>query len=385
MFNFYISAFLADLALGAVLLSIPLFLIYMFGATSLTLGVFGAIGSLVYSAGVIIVGGMADRFIRRKILLVGCCLFISANSVLPFLKTTEQVLIAYIVGSASMCMFWPTLQSWLSQGLNKHKLVNSLMIFNISWSAGLMLGFFFAGFLFAFNPKAPFALGVLLVLAVIAFLYRQPLVPPEKNGGGERAIPEIDKNRPANHAVFLYVAWCANFVSWFNVGIMRNLFPKLGTELGFSAGMVGIFIFVITLAQTVMFFILGKTHKWHYKLWLLILFQLFAFFSLLAVAFSSQTAHLIIAMIFLGLSCGMTYFSSIFYSLYGSADKGKKSGLHEAFLSAGAFFGPLAGGFLAQKFGIRAPYIVAAAVSIIAVAAEAALVKFIAGNVRKHE
>lgn len=372
MLNFYISAFLADLALGAVLLSIPLFLIYMFGATSLTLGIFGAVSSLVYSSGVIIAGGMADRFSRRKMLLAGCCVFALAYSILPFLKTTGQVLIVYIFGSASMSLFWPTLQSWLSQGLNKRNLMKSLTMFNVSWSAGLMLGFFSAGFLFAINPKLPFALAVLLIAAVMALLYRQPLRPAAEHSGGE--VLEAAEKKPAYYTVFLYVAWCANFVSWFSIGIMRNLFPKLGTELGFSAGLVGTLIFVITLAQTAIFFILGKTHKWHYKLGFLILFQFFAFVSLLLVAFSSQIAYLIVAMVFLGLSGGMTYFSSIFYSLYGSADKGKKSGLHEAFLGMGALFGPLAGGFFAQKFGIRAPYVVAAVVMTLAMLAEVVIV-----------
>ena len=386
MFNFYISAFLADLALGAVLLSIPLFLIYMFGATSLTLGIFGAVGALVYSAGVIIAGSISDRVSRRNILLSGCCLFIVAYSILPFLRTTGQVLMIYILGSASMSMFWPTLQSWLSQGLNKRDLMKSLTMFNIFWSSGLMIGFFAAGFLFARNPKLPFALGVILIAVVMALLYKQPLTPAAENSAGKKADVTAEEKKPANYAALLYAAWCANFLSWFIAGIMRNLFPKLGTKLGFSAGLVGTLIFVITLAQTVMFFILGRTHKWHYKLELLILFQALALASLLAVAFTSQVAYLIIAMVFLGLSTGMTYFSSIFYTLYNSStEKGRGSGIHEAFLGIGGLFGPLAGGLFAQKFGIRAPYVVAAVVLMLAMAAEMALVKFGTPKVARHE
>ncbi|MDP3789221.1 MAG: MFS transporter [Candidatus Omnitrophota bacterium] len=373
MLNFYLAAFLADLALGAVLLSIPLFLIYMFGATSLILGMFGAVGALVYSLGVIVVGRMADRFNRRTILLLGCALFAATYLVLPFLKTTAQILTVYIFGSASMAMFWPVLQSWLSQGLNKHNLMRSLTIFNVSWCGGLMLGFLSAGFLFSFNPKLPFALGVVLIACAATLLYKQPLKPAALADAGAAAEPE--EKRPANYKAFLYAAWCANFVSWFIIGIMRNLFPKLGTELGFSTGVIGTLIFIITLAQTVMFFVLGKTHRWHYKLGLLVLFQAFAMIGLLAVYFFSNAATLGGAMILLGLSAGMTYFSSIFYSLYGSTAKGKHSGIHEAFLGTGGLFGPLAGGLLAAGIGIRAPYIAAAVVVIVAIAAETVLIK----------
>lgn len=249
-----------------------------------------------------------------------------------------------------------------------------------------MVGFFSAGFLFTLGQKVPFAFGVILIVITMLFLYRQPPVPRvnpvtklfsggvNKNAAGS-PIAGIGEDKPANYISFLYIAWCANFVSWFNLGVMRNLFPKLGTELGFSTALVGTLIFIITFAQTVMFFVLGRTHRWHYKLGLMLLFQLLAFLSLWIFVFFSCVAYFVVAMVFLGLSAGLTYFSSIFYSLYGSVDKGRKSGLHEAVIGTGAFFGPFAGGLFAAKFGIRAPYIVAAVVVAAAMLLEVALIR----------
>ena len=68
MINFYIAAFLADLALGVVLLSLPLLLIYRFNASSLTLGLLGALGAFVYLSGVIAAGRLSDRFNRKNII-----------------------------------------------------------------------------------------------------------------------------------------------------------------------------------------------------------------------------------------------------------------------------------------------------------------------------
>ena len=375
MINFYIAAFLADLAVGAVLLAIPLFLIYNFAASSLLLGILGAVGALVYSAGVIIAGRMADRFSKKKIILFGCGMFMAVYLTIPFLKTTNQIILAYALGSASMAMFWPTLQSWFSQGLDKPNLMRSLTIFNISWSTGLMAGFLSAGFLFALGEKIPFTFGAVLIVITMLFLYRQPPVPRIIKNVAGGPVAEIGADRPANYVSFLYIGWCSNFVSWVNLGVMRNLFPKLGTELGFSTVLVGTLIFIVTLAQTVMFFVLGRTHKWHYKLGLMLLFQFLAFLSLWIFVFFSCVAYFVIAMVLLGLSAGLTYFSSIFYSLYGSVDKGKKSGLHEAVIGTGAFFGPLAGGIFAAKFGIRAPYVVAAITLAVAMLFEVACVK----------
>ncbi len=370
MLNFYISAFLADLALGAVLLSLPLLLIYKFGASSLTLGLFGALGAFIYSAGVITVGRLSDRFSRKNIIIFGCLLFIIVYSILPFLQQLGQVFFIYIFGAIAMSMFWPTIQSWLSQGLDKDKLLRSLSTFNVCWSAGLMVGFLSAGFLFSFNAKAPFIFAVLFIAAVILLLLRQPLISEIRDEPARKVFLETEKDRPESARRFLYIAWCANFVSWFIVGTVRNLFPKLGTELGFSSPAIGFFVFLMILAQTTIFFVLGRTRKWHYKLFPIILFQAFAVLALILLALTSNIFYFMISMIFLGLSSGMTYFSSIFYSLYGFIDKGKRSGIHEAFLGAGTFCGPLVGGLAAYKFGIRAPYLAAALLLVIAATVE---------------
>ena len=238
-----------------------------------------------------------------------------------------------------------------------------------------MAGFFSAGFLFRIGQEIPFAFGVISIVITMLFLYRQPPMPRIIKSTIGSTIAKTGEDRPGNYGSFLYIAWCANFVSWFNLGVMRNLFPKLGTELGFSSMLVGTLIFIITFTQTIMFFILGRTHRWHYRLGPILLFQFLSFLSLWIFVFSSSVIYFATAMIFLGLSAGLTYFSSIFYSLYGSLDKGRKSGLHEAVIGTGALFGPLAGGLFADRFGIRAPYIVAAIVLAAAMLLEIICVK----------
>jgi MFS family permease len=370
MINFYIAAFLADLALGAVLLSLPLLFIYKFGATSLILGLFGALGAFTYSSGVMVAGRLSDKFNRRNILIFGCFLFILVYSTLPFLKHIGHVFFIYVFGAISMSMFWPTIQSWLSQGLDKENLVRSLTNFNIYWSAGLAIGFFSAGVLFALDEKLPFMFAVGLIAIVILILRKQPVPSEIRDEPTRKIFLDTEKSKPESAKKFLRIAWCANFVSWYIVGTVRNLFPKLGSELGFSSTFIGTFVFLMILAQTIMFFVLGRTHRWHYRLLPIILFQTFAFAALLLLAVSSKAVYFMIAMVFLGLSCGMTYFSSIFYSLYGFIDKGKKSGIHEVFIGTGTFFGPLIGGIAAYRLGIRMPYLIAALLLITAIAVE---------------
>jgi len=370
MINFFISAFLADLALGAVLLSLPLLLIYRFGASSLVLGLFGALGAFIYSSGVIATGRLSDRFNRRSIIISGCLLFITVYLTLPFLRELSHVFFIYVFGAVSMSLFWPTIQSWLSQGLNKRNLVRSLTSFNVCWSAGLAIGFISAGFLFSADQKAPFFFGAFLMVIVILLLIRQPVISEIRDDPVKKLFLETKKSRPQSAGKFLTIAWCANFASWYVVGLVRNLFPKLGIDLGYSSAAIGFFAFLMFLTQTMMFFLLGRTHKWHYRILPLIVLQVVAITALLVLVFYSKTVYFIIAMLCLGLCSGMTYFSSIFYSLYGFIDKGKKSGIHESFIGAGSLFGPLFGGIAAHNFGVRAPYLSAVLVLAVAIIIE---------------
>jgi len=373
MKRFYLSAFLGDLALGAVLLSIPLLLIFKFDSSSLTLGFFGAVGSLAYSTGVIRIGMLTDRIDRKSVIISGCLVFVAVYAVLPFVPSKWPILALYALGAFSMSMFWPTLQSWLSQGLDKKGLVNSLMYFNIFWSLGITLGFLAAGFLFAFAFWAPFVFGIILMAANIWFLRHQPVVSEYSEGAARAAFLRTEKERPPEAPKFLYIAWTANFMSWYIIGTARNIFPKLAAEIGFESGFIGFLIFLMMFAQTAAFFVLGKTHAWHYRFWPVLLCQAVSMAGLFMIFSFSTAPALMAAMVMLGVSSGMTYFSSIFYSLFGFLDKGRRSGIHEAFVGIGAFLGPLTGGLAAHFVGLRAPYIIAMAFLLIAIIIEGSI------------
>ncbi len=380
MTNFFIAAFLADFALGTVLLALPFFLIYAFNASSFTLGMFGAVGAAAYSAGVLATGRLADRINRKYLLLSGVVLFILIYACVPFLRSLPLVFAAYVAGCLSMACFWPVLQSWLSQGLARRHLVRSLSYFNVCWSAGFTCGFLSAGVLFGVRPFAPFALAIFLMACAGILLSRQPVISEATDGPARRTFLLTEKERPASSGRFLRIAWCANFCSWFILGTMRNLFPRLGTDLGFSSSLIGMLIFTMPFFQTVSFFVLGKTQRWHYRLAPLLIAQSAACAGLFVITQSRHVIVLMAAIAFLGIAGGITYFSSIFYGLYGSADKGRKSGIHESVIGSGALCGPLAGGIVAQVFGARAPY--AAGMFVIALAMGIEIIIYFRGEKR---
>ena len=61
----------------------------------------------------------------------------------------------------------------------------------------------------------------------------------------------------------------------------------------------------------------------------------------------------------------------VYYSLHSIAPGGGRIGIHETILGSGNLFGPLAGGLVGEYIGARAPYMLAAGVIAIALAAQA--------------
>jgi len=77
---------------------------------------------------------------------------------------------------------------------------------------------------------------------------------------------------------------------------------------------------------------------------------------------SSSVPPLFAAAFFgVGLCSSLTYNSSLYYSVHLVTRKGKGAGIHETIVGCGALCGPLLGGIAAQYAGLRAPYILCAA------------------------
>jgi len=68
-----------------------------------------------------------------------------------------------------------------------------------------------------------------------------------------------------------------------------------------------------------------------------------------------------LAFAFIGMGVGMTYSSSLFYGLDITYQRGPSAAVHETVLGTGNLLGSLMGGIVAQKFSLRAPYLVLAA------------------------
>ena len=69
------------------------------------------------------------------------------------------------------------------------------------------------------------------------------------------------------------------------------------------------------------------------------------------IFFAPWISMVVAAFLLFGLATGLTYYTSIYYSLDFGKNKGEHGGLHEAVLGLGILFGPLVGAWGSKLFG----------------------------------
>jgi MFS family permease len=197
----------------------------------------------------------------------------------------------------------------------------------------------------------------------------------EREASSTGHIERADRETSDWNRRFLFVAWVANFASWFIMGNARYQFPKLARDLGIPPHFIGLILGFLGLALFLGFFFLRRTDRWFFVRNFLFGAQGLALVGILLIVVSDQAYLFALAFIMIGLSCSVTYYSSLFYAVHLLRKKGKGSGLHESILGGGAVLGPLLGGVAAQYAGLRAPYFLCIAVLAAAIGLESLLLK----------
>jgi MFS family permease len=345
----YAIAFLMDGCMAIVGLCVPLVALQL-GATYEDLGMIGAVGAAIYSVCCLFSGRLADRFGYRQIMSLA---ILGVGIVYVGYLYVEHIWhLLLLAGFMSLAIshFWPPLQAWLGRGKSRLRLLQDLGRFNVAWSLGFFVGPIVGGYMFKTQPDTAFLIGVILMGGIfVAFL---SLRIQERDEGRKS---EATETMPLAR-VFLPMAFVANFATFFSIGTVRSLFPKLATDLGIEPEILGALMALIGLAQLTSFYSMSRTDVWQFKTLPLLVAQGLACVGLFALGVGSHPLIFAAGLLSLGLLAGVTFTASIFYSLHTQGPGGRRTGFHEAIVGSGFLFGPLLGGIAGEYLGARAPY-----------------------------
>ena len=378
LFTIYLPVLLIDFAFTSILTNTSFYTSYL-GLSSTFLGVLMAVTTAFFAVLAIPFGRLSDR-IDRRYLLYAACLVLGVVSIgLPRCQNSMHLMLIFPGIGISMALFWPAYEAWLAEREGEGQLIHRVMLFNLFWSIGVTLGPAFSSYLYGdANPFRPFYLaGVLCLLTlgtIIANSLRTSDVPQTDSS------PEIITESPETlyppqpvRTMHLNLARCANFTSWFLLGVLRRLAPKLTKEMGMLPSTFGNLMLTLGGMQTLAFVVLGTGYstRWHYRFGPVLIVQLLAVISFLGIWKIQHTLLWVFAFGVIGVSAAFTYFNSLYYGLDRHVDKGNKSGWHEAILGLGILLGPLLGGISADSlWGTQSPYLLCAAAVVITILVE---------------
>ncbi len=373
LFTVYLPVLLIDLAFSGIITNTSFYTSYL-GLSSTFLGVLKAVMTAFFVVLAIPFGRLSDRIERRYVLYMACLILGAVSIGLPYCRNSTHLMLIFPGIGISMALFWPAYEAWLAEREGEGKLIQRVMLFNIFWSIGVTLGPALSSYLYGdTNPFRSFYLAAIFSLLTLVTIVANSLQAP--------AITETSPMEPSEvlypplsvRTTYLNLARCANFASWFVLGVLRRLAPKLTKEMGMATSTFGNLMLTLGGIQTLAFFVLGTGYstRWHYRFAPMLIVQLLTILSFVGIWSLQNTPLWTFLFGLIGVSAAFTYFSSLYYGLDRHADKGNKSGWHEGILGLGILLGPLLGGVLADsRFGTKSPYLLCAVAIAIAIVIE---------------
>lgn len=362
-FSFAIPAFM-DGTLGLVQTALPLLAI-RFGASAWFLGMLGWTAQTVRLPFCFGSGTLSDKIGRTRVIYPAAGAVVLACIGFALAKNNTQLLLLYILIMSAIGAFYPALQAFVGDHSPQGELRKNLSWFNVGWTVGGSICALSAGYLLAAGRLLPFAIGAVMAFIVIQLVFFWSRTPAARNSEAEDAVSQT----VIGPGPLLLISRMGHFLSFFGLALVKNIFPKLGTDLGMSEGTIGVLVGTTLVGQAAGIFASSAGPWWRGKLWPQILAQAMALAAGL-MAFTSRSP-LAFGMAFLvqGIALGIAYTGALYYGMQARTNMGRNTGIHESLVAGGSIIGSLAGGASAQFISLRTPYLIFAGLSLSAIIA----------------
>ncbi len=387
----YAAAYLMDFAMITAFTAMPFFIFDQLGGGARMSGVIAAFQSICYAGACLATtrwisqGGRPLRWAMAGqvgfVILVPSAVFAGSPAVFAVIT---------LLGLSCIALFWPAMQAWIGGEPDPKIRTRRIGFYNVAWTLGLATGPLVAGPAYDYDYRLPFVIIVCAASLALAFVATLPAEqPPARRKGQPSDAPPPERPPDPLSEQQLYAAWCANFVSWAMIGVMRSVFPKRVDDL-YQAGdlifwaeplrMEGALTlqaatqfswlaFVLYFSRTALSLAMGYTTWWHHRFGLLIVLQIAASAAFMVLGAAHSLVIMLACCAVVGVASGACFFASIYNSVANPKLKHKRAAIHESMVGIGSFTGSMGFGLLAGWMGASGPFLltplfVAAAIGV---------------------
>ena len=359
-----------DVCAGLVAMALPLSLKAEFGLSDSRAGLIIGTSTLVYVVSSVLAGVFADRLGATLALRIGTLIILVDSLAFCFSENLPLFILCAMGSPLGHAFFWPALQAWFAQDVDRRETARRIGIFSVGWSIGLsVVGPKLGGDLMEYSGRLPFVACCLISAGVFCFFqFLRPELPRHE----VHPTQEADEIHPIEvRRRFLRGARIANLMAVYAIVTMRYYVPMACIDWNLPKSRIGTVLMLLGISQCLTFFVLSKTHRWHFRSLYLLSGQFLGMLGLLAFGLggffllsgnSQNDASLGVflalpALILTGAMAGISFVSSAFYGLFGEEEKGKNSGINESIIGAASVLASYLGGAAVWQMGSMGPYI----------------------------
>jgi MFS family permease len=307
-----------------------------------------------------------DKLNPKKVLLTaaGAQIFVALgflatvkygnSSAIFFSPVTRLIILMAMVGIIT-AFFWPMMMGWISTGHEGPELTKRLGFYNVSWGLANTTLPIVGGYLMEVKYIWPLALAAVMAVLCLISIFPTRYIGHSsvKHQNDTAAVHQIPRqNRP-----FVWITRAALFATLICIGIFRSQLGILYKfQLGFAESAYGWSVSLMCLFNIAIFYMMGKSHYWHYKKALYVAVQI-SILGCMAMMIICKTLPLqLLASGMAGVWYGYVYSSHQYYGVSGSTKRSSLMAIHETIIGAGFATGSLFGGILSDAFGRFSPY-----------------------------
>lgn len=350
-----VPVFLISVCGGMVMLMAP-FEVHRLGGSATAMGGIGGLLTVTYIVACVLLSSRVDRFDPKQLVQMGVVLQGVMFLLLALSPNLTVLFVAAAVYGTLPGLVWPPVMGWISTGHEGPNLNRRLSHFNLSWSTGMMIGPMIGGVLYEIHHTIPFFSATVMLIPALAIIMHipSPRSAGETGGPSGGELPnDFDARRTA---VFRPLARIAIFLAYMAVGVFRFQLPSLALHLNIRTSVVGGVMMGLSIAMAAAFYVLGRTHRWHYRFSVLFLAQVILGGSVLALLLVDTWPQMAWCVIVGGLCVGVCYSSNLFYNVSGGTQRARLMAIHELLLSSGLVVGSTGGGWITDWISLRAAY-----------------------------